>query len=146
MYSTFYNHQTEKHATFSWFLNWSFISSVSCPVGWGCRIHWLHFCRGVRPPMSVLDLTLNILMAKFQWCWSFGERRAAGSTLARSIGSNRTKLHTYAKLNCLNLNRIVRLNWIAWSRNFSWQLNFVLTFKLRTYAKRNCSKWNCFWH
>ena len=20
------------------------------PVGWGCRIHWLHFCRGVRPP------------------------------------------------------------------------------------------------
>ena len=21
----------------------------SCPVGWGCRIHWLHFCRGVRP-------------------------------------------------------------------------------------------------
>ena len=21
-----------------------------CPVGWGCRIHWLHFCRGVRQP------------------------------------------------------------------------------------------------
>ena len=21
-----------------------------CPVGWGCRIHWLHLCRGVRPP------------------------------------------------------------------------------------------------
>ena len=20
------------------------------PVGWGCRIHWLHLCRGVRPP------------------------------------------------------------------------------------------------
>ena len=20
-----------------------------CPVGWGCRIHWLHLCRGVRP-------------------------------------------------------------------------------------------------
>ena len=20
-----------------------------CPVGWGCRIHRLHFCRGVRP-------------------------------------------------------------------------------------------------
>ena len=21
-----------------------------CPVGWGCRIHPLHLCRGVRPP------------------------------------------------------------------------------------------------
>ena len=20
-----------------------------CPVSWGCRIHWLHLCRGVRP-------------------------------------------------------------------------------------------------
>ena len=20
-----------------------------CPVGWGCRIHCLHFCKGVRP-------------------------------------------------------------------------------------------------
>ena len=20
-----------------------------CPVGWGCRIHWLHLCRGIRP-------------------------------------------------------------------------------------------------
>ena len=23
---------------------------LDCPVGWGCRIHWLHLCRGVRPP------------------------------------------------------------------------------------------------
>ena len=46
------------------------------PVGWGCRIHQLHLCRGVRPPprpMSVLDMTLNNLMVRFQWCWSFGE-------------------------------------------------------------------------
>ena len=21
-----------------------------CPVGWGCRIHWLHLCRGLRLP------------------------------------------------------------------------------------------------
>ena len=46
-----------------------------CPVGWGCRIHRLHFCRGVKPhpPTSVLDMTLNNLMVRFQWCWSFGE-------------------------------------------------------------------------
>ena len=23
---------------------------IFCPVGWGCRIHWLHLCRGVRLP------------------------------------------------------------------------------------------------
>ena len=27
-----------------------------CPVGWGCRIHKLHFCRGLTPPLcSVYD-------------------------------------------------------------------------------------------
>ena len=23
--------------------------SLPCPVGWGCRIHRMHFCGGVRP-------------------------------------------------------------------------------------------------
>ena len=50
------------------------INLSSCPVGWGCRIHQLHLCRGVRPPslMSVLDRTLNNLMARLQ-PWIFGE-------------------------------------------------------------------------
>ena len=40
--------------------------SISCPVGWVCRIHWLLLCRGVRhPPMSFLDMTLNNLMVRF---------------------------------------------------------------------------------
>ena len=44
------------------------------PVSWGYRIHWLHLCRGVRPPpTSVLDMTLNNLMVRFQQCWSFGK-------------------------------------------------------------------------
>ena len=49
----------------------------SCPVGWGCRIHRLLLCRGVRPPppTGVLDMTLNNLMVRFQKCWSFGECR-----------------------------------------------------------------------
>ena len=38
------------------------LTYYTCPVGWGCRIHRLLLCRGVRPPpMSVLDLTLNNL-------------------------------------------------------------------------------------
>ena len=44
---------------------------VVCPVG--RRIHWLHLCWGVRPPTSVLDMTLNNMLVRFQWCWSFGE-------------------------------------------------------------------------
>ena len=28
-------------------------SKILCPIGWGCRIHRLHFCRGVRhPPLN----------------------------------------------------------------------------------------------
>ena len=29
-----------------------YIYILDCPVGWGCRIHWLHLCRGVRPPFN----------------------------------------------------------------------------------------------
>ena len=40
---------------------------VPCPVDWGCRIYRLHICRGVRlHPTSVLDMTLNNQMVKFQ--------------------------------------------------------------------------------
>ena len=52
----------------------SIILSTDCPVGWGCRIHRLLLCRGVRPPTtSVLYMILNYLMVRFQQCWSFGE-------------------------------------------------------------------------
>ena len=32
---------------------------ISCPVGWGCRIHWLHLYRVGR---TLLDMTLNNLL------------------------------------------------------------------------------------
>ena len=49
-------------------------SMHDCPVGWGCRIHRLLLCRGIRPhPTSVLDMTLHNLMGRFQQCWNFGE-------------------------------------------------------------------------
>ena len=99
---------------------------INFPVGWGCRIHWLHFCRGVRHPhlTSVLDMTLNNLMVRFQQCWSFGE---CGVPL-------HCHWHTYAKMNCLiklnsfkiemfltiklylHLNCMLMLNWIIWNR------------------------------
>ena len=42
-----------------------------CPVNWGCRLHQLHLCRGVRPPpsTSVLDI----------WCWVSSNAGALGN-------------------------------------------------------------------
>ena len=52
----------------------TFTLKIICPVSWGCRIHWLHLCRGVRPrPNECPDMTLNNLMVRFQQRWSFGE-------------------------------------------------------------------------
>ena len=51
---------------FFFFLSWWWDFLIyNC--GWGCRIHWLHLCRGGKtPPMSVLDMTLNGLMVRSQ--------------------------------------------------------------------------------
>ena len=48
-----------------------------CPLGWGRRIHRLHFCRGVKTaPMSDLDMKLKTLMVRFQICKSLGDNGA----------------------------------------------------------------------
>ena len=40
--------------------------SLTCPVSWNCRIHWLFLCGQVRPPLtSVLNMTINNLMVRF---------------------------------------------------------------------------------
>ena len=46
------------------------------PVNWGCKIHQLHLCRGLRPspPTSVLHMTLNNLLPRLQ-PMRFGEYR-----------------------------------------------------------------------
>ena len=48
---------------------------ITCPVDWGCRIHRLQLCWGVRPSYSwtsALDMTQNHLIVKLH-SWSFGE-------------------------------------------------------------------------
>ena len=53
-----------------------YFNHLYLPSRWGCRIHRLLLCRGVRPPpTSDLHMTLNNLMVSFQQCWSFGECR-----------------------------------------------------------------------
>ena len=107
-----------------------YTTKTPCLVSWGCRIYWLHLCRGVRPnPLtSALYMTLNNLMVRFQQCWSFGEcgiplhchrsqvHSGPGVVAPDIYGLNRTN-------SILMLNWIVWINWIAWNRNAFLQLN-----------------------
>ena len=51
-----------------------FYNIAPSPVGWGCKIHQMHLCRGVRDPTSALDMTLYHLLARLQ-PWSFEQCR-----------------------------------------------------------------------
>ena len=89
--------------------------SVYCPVGWGCRIHRLHLCRGVRHPSNNECPWYDTKQSDGEKSWNFCEcgvplhchlspvhSGRSGSICSDPIyGSNRTKLCSYAKLNCL---------------------------------------------
>ena len=124
---------------------------TNCPVDWSCRIHWLHLCKEVRPPSTneypgydtkQSDGEVPVILE----LWGM---RGTPSLLSLSdplwpgmvapdshiYGPNRTKLCTYAKLNCLtsncfwHWNCVLMLNWTVWNRT-----------KLCTHAKMNCLK------
>ena len=44
-------------------------------IGWGERLHWLHLCREVNPPLRQLTfwIELNHLIMRLKWNWSFGK-------------------------------------------------------------------------
>ena len=126
-----------------------------CPVGWDCRIHRLHFCRGVRHPQWV-----SWIWHKTIWSWGSSDAEALGdaghpfiaippkSNLARDGGTWYGPIYRLNRTNC-----ILMLNWIVWNRTvcLNWiALNWndfdnltLFTFKLHAYAKL---KWNSFWH
>ena len=102
----------------------------NCPVGWGCRIHRLLLCRGIRhpPSTSVLDMTLNNLMVRFQQCWSFGEcgvplhchrsqvhfgPRVVAPDKGSIYGLNRTKPYFFHYTVFLHLKCVFTRNWIV---------------------------------
>ena len=98
-------------------------------VGWGCRIHRLLLCRGVRPTPHE--------------CPGYDTKQSKGEVpiMLELWGMQSTPSlpslpgpvwHRVVELNC-----VLMLNWIAWNRT-------VLTFKLCIYAKLKCLKWNCF--
>ena len=67
---------------------------LNCPVGSGCKIYRLLLYRGVRPPLtSVLDMTLNNQMVRFQLYRNFGEGRAALHCYYSQVHSDPEWLH-----------------------------------------------------
>ena len=119
-----------------------------CPVDWGCRIHRLHLCRGVRPCLvcSRYDTKQSngqvpVLMELWGMQSTPSLPSLPGSFWPGVVAPNRILSVGQIKLNCsfesllfLRLNCVFMLNWS------------VLIFKLCTYSKLNCPKKNCFWH
>ena len=111
--------------------HYSRVPSMSCPVGWGCWIHRLLLNTPTGYDTKQSDGEVPIIT------WALGNAEypfiaiTPRSTLARSgspwespiFGSNRTKLRTYAKLNCLK-----------WNSFLHWNC---------TKAKLNCLNSNC---
>ena len=112
-------------------------------VCWGCRIHRPNLCRGLKStPTSVLDMTRNNLMVSNARDFGNAEYLCHRNTsLLPSLPGSLWPwvLAPDRVLSMLEteINSVFTLNWIVWNRT-------VLTFKLSTYAKLNCLRWNCF--
>ena len=82
------------------------------PVNWGCRIHWLHLCKGVRPPTPTNEspgyssITGALVSADYPFT-----AITPGSTLAQN--SNTWKCPIY------DSNRTVwHLNWVETNQSY----------------------------
>ena len=81
------------------------LPQFSWPVGWGCKIHWLHLCRGVNPPpTSVLDMTLNNLMEL---------SRMQSTPSLPSLPGPVVAPDRVLSMGQIELNGILMLNWVA---------------------------------
>ena len=68
------NSWRENNSMQSFLMSISAIRNADCTVDWCCRIHRLLLYRGVRlPSTSVVDMTLNHLMVRFQLYRNFEE-------------------------------------------------------------------------
>ena len=105
----------------------SFSTTLGGPVGWGCRIHWLHLCKEIRPsPMSILIMTLNCI-----WWW--GSSSGAGS-------SNPSLLLLSDSLRLIVLVRVLSKGQIELSINFLYLKPF--NFEQVELLVLNSNTWN----
>ena len=107
------------HYTIGGYCFWKLTHNPTCPVSWGHRIHRLHLCRGVQlPPYACPGYDTKQSNGEVQVMLELWGMQSTPSMLSLQgahwpgvvapdssiYALNRTKLCTYAKLNCLKLN------------------------------------------
>ena len=109
-------------------------SNSSCPVGWGCRIHRLLLCRGVRPPPNE--------------CPGYDTKQSDGEVLAmlELWGMRNTpSLPSLPGPLCSEVVAPDKGPIYGLIRTKPYFFHYMIfAFKLRIYAKMNCLKWNWF--
>ena len=92
-------------------ITWICYPEDFCPVGYSCRIHRLHLCRGVRPPPTTTKQVSRIWhQTIWWWCCSFVECKVPLHCHCSQVPSG-------AELEHLTGSQLrVMLNWIAWNK------------------------------
>ena len=102
------------------------LRNLHCPVGWGCRIHWLLLCRGVNPPpTSVLDMDTTQSDGEVPAVLQLWGIRSTPSLPSlpdqlwpRVVVPDKGPIYGLNRTNSiLMLKWILWVNWIAWNRN-----------------------------
>ena len=104
---------------------------LSCPIGWDCRIHQLHLCRGVRHPNECprydtkkSDSEVPVMLELWGMRSTPSLPSLPGSLWFGAVapdkgpiyGLNRIKPWFLEFTDFLLLNCVFMLNWIVWNR------------------------------
>ena len=109
--------------------------ATSGPVSWGCRVHRLLPCRGVKKPREIPRYNTKQSDGDSPVIQELWEMRnitllplLPGPLWPEVVTPDRVLSMGQIELNC-----VFMLKWIVWNGT-------VLTFKMSTYAKLNCLK------
>ena len=110
-----------------------------CPVGWGCRIHWLLFCREVRPPNECpaydpkqSDGEVPVMLELREMRSTPSLASLPGPLWSEVVAPNKGPIYGLNRTNC-----ILMLNWIIWIRTvwLNWIAWTFFTIKLYLHLK-----------
>ena len=97
-----------------------------CPVSWGCRIHWLHLSRGVRPPLNKCpgydtkqsDGEVPAMLELWGMRSTPSLPLLPGPLRPGVVAPDKGPIYGLNRINSIiMLNWIVWVNWMAWNRN-----------------------------
>ena len=118
------------------------LNSHACPIGWGCRIHRLHLCRGVStpPPRRTSVLLYDIKQTdgeilEMLQLWGMQSTLSLpllpGPLWPGVVAPDRVQSMGQIELKC-----VIMLNWTAWNRSVFvcltnlFEMELFLTLKL----------------